>query len=68
MVNYSLIIFLNNAFPEFDAENEQHLIKAEKLLKAEQKINSNFSQNEVDEIIEFYKANGNQFNSIFEDL
>ncbi len=67
MINYRLIEIINKNFPEFDAENEQHLIKAEKILKAEQKLNNHFSQNDVDEIIEFYRTNGNRFNLIFED-
>ncbi len=67
MINLQLLDVVKESLPNFDGENSSDLIKAEKILKAHQKINSEFSLNEIENFISFFKENGNKFNILFED-
>ena len=44
-------------FPEFNPENEQDLIRAEKILKAHLKSDQTFSQNDIEEFLKYYREN-----------
>ncbi|MBL7878467.1 MAG: hypothetical protein JNN23_01195, partial [Chryseobacterium gambrini] len=67
MINLQLLDVVKESLPNFDGENSSDLIKAEKILKAQQKIDSDFSLNDIENFISFFKENGNKFNILFED-
>lgn len=67
MQNFRLKEFVEQNIQNFNPKDPQDLIKAEKLLKAQQKIDSEFSLNDIENFIEFYKDNGNKYEAILQD-
>lgn len=67
MINLKLLEIIKESLPNFNGENSSDLIKAEKILKAQQKMYSEFSLNDIENFITFFKENGNKFNILFED-
>ena len=67
MINLKLLEIIKESLPNFNGENSSDLIKAEKILKAQQKIDSEFSLNDIENFVTFFKENGNKFNILFED-
>lgn len=67
MINLKLLETVKESLPNFDGENSSDLIKAEKILKAQQKIDSEISLNDIESFISFFKENGNNFNVFFQD-
>lgn len=67
MINLQLLDVVKESLPNFDGENSSDLIKAEKILKAHQKIDPEFSLNDIENFISFFKENGNKFNVLFQD-
>lgn len=64
MINFSLREFVNENISHFDPRNSQDLIKAEKLLKAESKMNRTFSINEIEEFLDYLKNQKPQFEHV----
>lgn len=62
-----LLDIVKEVLPDFNGENPSDLIKAEKILKAHQKIHSEFSLNDIDSFLIFFKENRNKFNVLSED-
>ncbi|GAA5090184.1 hypothetical protein GCM10023210_15980 [Chryseobacterium ginsengisoli] len=67
MINLQLLDVIKESLPNFDGENSSDLIKAEKILKAHQKIDPEFSLNDIENLMSFFKENGNKFNVLFQD-
>lgn len=67
MINLQLLDIVKESLPNFDGENSSDLIKAEKILKAHQKTDSEFLLNDIENFVEFFRENGNNFNVLFED-
>lgn len=66
-MNFQIIQFLNQNFPKFNPENEQDVVRAEKLLKVEMAISGKFSVSEVSDAVLFFKENGNYFSEILQN-
>lgn len=64
MINFSLKEFVDENIQNFDPQNPQDLIKAEKLLKAESKLNRTFTINEIEDFLEYIKNNKQHFDRI----
>ncbi|MDQ1162626.1 hypothetical protein QE422_002994 [Chryseobacterium sp. SORGH_AS 447] len=64
MINFSLREFVNDNLNNFDPRNSQDLIKAEKLLKAESKLNKTFSINEIEEFLDYLKNQTQEFKHV----
>lgn len=67
MINLKLLETVKESLSNFDGENSSDLIKAEKILKAQQKIDSEISLNDIEKFITFFKENGNKYNLLFQD-
>ncbi|MCL9806239.1 hypothetical protein NAT51_11945 [Flavobacterium amniphilum] len=52
---------VENSISGFDPNNSNDLIKAEKVLKAESKINDAIQTKEIDNVISFFKRHGSKF-------
>lgn len=64
MINFSLKEFVDENIKNFDPQNPQDIIKAEKLLKAESKLNNTFTINEIEEFLEYIKTQEQNFDHI----
>lgn len=64
MINFSLRKFVDENISHFDPGNPQDLIRAEKLLKAESKMNQTFSINEIEEFLDYLKNQKPQFEHV----
>lgn len=64
MINFSLKEFVDENIQNFDRQNPLDLIKAEKLLKAESKLNKKFTINEIEEFLEYIKNNKQNYDQI----
>ncbi|HCR74893.1 MAG TPA: hypothetical protein DIW37_00500 [Chryseobacterium sp.] len=64
MINFSLKEFVDENIQNFDPQNPQDIIKAEKLLKAESKLNNRFTINEIEEFLEYIKNQKQNFDHI----
>jgi hypothetical protein len=64
MINFSLKEFVEKNIQNFDLQNPQDIIKAEKILKAESKLNGTFNINEIEEFLEFIKNQKHNFDKI----
>ncbi|GAA5090181.1 hypothetical protein GCM10023210_15970 [Chryseobacterium ginsengisoli] len=64
MINFSLKEFVDENIQNFDPQNPQDIIKAEKLLKAESKLNNTFTINEIEEFLEYIKNQEQNFDNI----
>ncbi|MCI3936610.1 hypothetical protein MQX03_05335 [Chryseobacterium aahli] len=67
MSQLQLLDIIKETLPHFDAGNPSDLIKAEKILKIHQKTNPDLQLNDIKNFIEFYKDNGNKYESILLD-
>jgi hypothetical protein len=67
MINLKLLEIIQESLPNFDGENSSDLIKAKKILKAQQKVDAEISSNDIENFISFSKENGNKFNVFFQD-
>lgn len=64
MINFSLKEFVDENIQNFDPQNPQDIIKAEKLLKAESKLNNRFTINEIEEFLDYIKNQEQNFDHI----
>ena len=64
MINFSLKEFVDENIENFDPQNSQDIIKAEKLLKAESKLNNTFTINEIEEFLDYIKNQKHNFDTI----
>lgn len=64
MINFQLKEFIEKNIPGFDAQNPQDWVKAEKLLKAESRLNGTFSINEIEEFLDYLKNTDYTFDKI----
>lgn len=64
MINFQLRDFVEKTIPDFNPNNPLDVIKAEKILKAEAKLNSGFRLNEIDDYIAFLKNSEENFDKI----
>lgn len=64
MQNFRLKEFVEHQIPDFNPKNTTDLIKAEKILKAESKLNAVFTINEIEEFLSFIKNQEQNFDEI----
>lgn len=64
MINFNLKDFVEKNIQDFNPKNSNDLIKAEKLLKAESKMNGTFSINEIDDFLDYLKNPSQNFDEI----
>jgi hypothetical protein len=64
MQNFRLKEFVEQNIQNFNPKNPQDLIKAEKLLKAESKLNQTFTINEIESFLDFIKNQTQNFGEI----
>lgn len=64
MTHFKIYKFIEENLPDFNPENEQDIIKAEKLLKAESKLNNSFTINEIEVYISELKNPSTHFKEI----
>jgi hypothetical protein len=62
-----LLDVIQKNIPDFDTANVQDLIKAEKVLKVENKLNSAIGMTDVENLLSFFRSYGSQFNFLFEN-
>lgn len=58
---------LTQNFFDFNLENKQDIIRAEKILKAQLKINQELKNQDIEKTIDFYKKYGNQYHKFLSD-
>lgn len=63
MINVRLLQIVEENIADFKSDNSNDLIKAEKILKAESKINPDITIKEIEKFVAFFKTNGAKFNS-----
>ena len=56
--------FIDNNISDFNPQNPQDLIRAEKILKAESRVNGNFSLAEIEEYLDFLKNSEKHYENI----
>jgi len=64
MIRLELIDVVKKQFPELDIANKEGIIKFSKVVKAEIKLFGNFSQQEVEEVINFLEKHGSSFDPL----
>ncbi|MBB4805202.1 hypothetical protein HNP38_000474 [Chryseobacterium defluvii] len=64
MINFRLRDFVDDNIQDFNPDNPQDVIKAEKLLKAESRLNNNFSINEIEAFLDHVKNQKENFDRI----
>jgi hypothetical protein len=62
VVDLKVLQLVERSISGFDPDNSNDLIKAEKILKAESKINDGIQTKEIDDLISFFKLHGSKFN------
>ncbi|MCL9806240.1 hypothetical protein NAT51_11950 [Flavobacterium amniphilum] len=67
MFKIELLGVIQKNMPDFDTANVQDLIKAEKVLKVENKLNSEVGMTDVENLLSFFRNYGSQFNFLFEN-
>ncbi|WP_294286022.1 hypothetical protein [uncultured Chryseobacterium sp.] len=67
MIYLKLLNIVKEVLPDFNGGSSSDLIKAEKILKTHQKIHSEFSLNDIENFLSFYKENGNTYTLLFQD-
>lgn len=67
MIDVRLLQLVENAIVGFNPNNSEDIIKAEKFLRAEAKLNTSIATNDIEKFVAFFKLHGDKYSSFLKD-
>ncbi|WP_428224996.1 hypothetical protein [Flavobacterium sp.] len=61
MIRFDYLEIIKKQLPDFEFQSPEHLFRAEKILKAEAKLNESVSTDEIEKFINFFNTKGNTY-------
>ena len=67
MIRFDYLEIIKKQLLDFEFQSAEHLLRAEKILKAESKFNETVSPDEIEKFITFFKTNGSAYVSLIQN-